>query len=205
MKPTTSLVPRHLGIILDGNRRFSKRLMAKPWKGHEWGARKLEKLLEWVSEYGIKELTLYAFSIENFDRPKREFNYLMKLFEKEFSKLLKEERIHKEKIRINFIGRIWMFPKKVRDKMYKLMDITQNYNKFIVNFAMAYSGRAEILDATMKIAEEVEEGRLNVNEINEEVFEKNLYLNTLLKERDPERFALKYWMDTSEVQLKKQT
>ena len=72
---------------MDGNRRFSKRLMMKPWLGHEWGAKKVEKLLNWCKEYGIKELTLYAFSLENFDRPKKEFNYLMNLFKEEFTRL----------------------------------------------------------------------------------------------------------------------
>ena len=73
-------VPRHVGIILDGNRRFSKKLMLKPWKGHEYGAKKIESLLEWCKELNIKEITLYCFSIENFNRPKKEFNYLMNLF-----------------------------------------------------------------------------------------------------------------------------
>ena len=67
----------HIGIILDGNRRFAKRLMKEPWKGHEWGARKVEKLFDWCKELNIREITLYAFSVENFNRPKIEFDYLM--------------------------------------------------------------------------------------------------------------------------------
>ena len=63
MKPSENKIPRHIGIILDGNRRFAKRLMLKPWKGHEWGAKKVEALFDWCKEYGIKELTLYSFSI----------------------------------------------------------------------------------------------------------------------------------------------
>lgn len=171
-------IPRHIGIILDGNRRFSKRLMLKPWMGHEWGARKVEKVMDWAKEIGIKELTLYAFSIENFDRPKEEFNYLMKVFAKEFERTLKDERLHKDKIRINFIGRIEMFPEEVKSKMYELMEMTKDYDNYIVNFAMAYGGRAEIIDATKKVAERVRKGELGVDEINEEVFGKNLYLNS---------------------------
>jgi len=64
-------IPKHVGIIVDGNRRFAKRLMKEPWKGHEYGAKKVEAILEWCREIGIKELTLFAFSIENFNRPKR--------------------------------------------------------------------------------------------------------------------------------------
>jgi len=73
-------VPRHIGIILDGNRRLAKKLMMKPWKGHEWGAKKVENLLEWTANIGVKELTLYSLSIENFNRPKNEFKYLINLF-----------------------------------------------------------------------------------------------------------------------------
>ncbi|MBD3354463.1 UDP diphosphate synthase, partial [Candidatus Woesearchaeota archaeon] len=76
--------PEHIGIILDGNRRFAKKLMKKPWKGHEHGAKKVGKLLEWCKELDVKELTLYAFSMQNFNRPKREFNYLMKIFREFF-------------------------------------------------------------------------------------------------------------------------
>ena len=150
MKPSENNIPRHVGIILDGNRRFSKRLMLKPHKGHEWGYEKVKKLLEWSKELEIKELTLYAFSIENFDRPKPEFNYLMKLFKKAFDETGKDEEIHKNKVKINFIGRIEMFPEDVKNSMKELMESTKNYSNYVVNFAMAYGGRAEIIDATKK-------------------------------------------------------
>ena len=178
MEPSKNKIPRHIGYIVDGNRRFAKRLMLKPYKGHEWGAKKIRELLRWCNEYGIKEITFYTFSIENFDRPKKEFNYLMSLFEREFSDLIRDREIHKEKIRINFIGRIWMFPKKVQEKMKKLMEVTKDYNRRIVNFAMAYGGRAEIIDATKKIATQIKLGKLKINKINEEVFKHNLYLES---------------------------
>ena len=88
MKGTVSPVPKHIGIVLDGNRRFAKKLMLKPWKGHEWGAKKVENLLNWAKELGIKELTLYSLSIQNMSRPKKEFDFLMDLFKKEFTRLL---------------------------------------------------------------------------------------------------------------------
>jgi tritrans,polycis-undecaprenyl-diphosphate synthase [geranylgeranyl-diphosphate specific] len=170
-------VPKHIAIILDGNRRFSKRLMMKPWKGHEWGAKKVEDLLNWCKELGIKELTLYSFSVQNFNRPKEEFDYLMKIFKDEFAKLKDDKRIHENKIRINVIGRIWMFPKDVQEKMYQIMEITKNYDEHIINFAMAYGGREEVIDATRKIAEQIKSGKLDVSQINEETFSKNLYMN----------------------------
>tara|TARA_Y100000310_G_scaffold335338_2_gene417087 strand:+ start:8558 stop:9268 length:711 start_codon:yes stop_codon:yes gene_type:complete len=178
MQPTTNYVPKHVGIILDGNRRFAKRLMLKPFKGHEWGAKKIEQLLNWCQEYEIKELTLYAFSVENFDRPKKEFDYLMKLFKKEFTALKDDKRLEENQIRINFIGRISMFPDEVRKSMEEVMKRTKHHKKHILNFAMAYGGRAEVIDATKKIVEQIQKEKLNVNEINETTFADNLYLNS---------------------------
>jgi len=169
-------VPKSVGIVLDGNRRFAKRLMLKPWMGHEWGAKKIHKLLGWCIELGVEEVTLYAFSIENFDRPKKEFDFLMNLFEKEFSDALKNPDIKKNGIRFNFIGRIDMFPEKVNSKMKELMEKTKNHNKLIANFAMAYGGRAEILDASKKLFDKIQKGE--VKEINEEEFRKCLYLDS---------------------------
>src|SRR3989344_3888570 len=108
-------VPRHVGIVLDGNRRFAKRLMVKPWMGHEWGEKKVEKLFEWCKELNIHELTLYAFSIQNFDRPKKEFDYLMNLFLESFNRIKIDERI--KDIKINFMGRINLFPLEVQNAM----------------------------------------------------------------------------------------
>ena len=177
MDASSNNVPRHVGIILDGNRRFAQKLMLKPWQGHEWGAKKVEKVLDWCKELNIKELTLYAFSIENFNRPKEEFDYLMKIFNKEFSRLIDDPRLHKEQIKIRFIGRIHMFPEEIQELMLKLMDITKDHEGYILNFAMAYGGRSEVVDATKKIAELVQTGRMTVEEINEETFSKQLYMS----------------------------
>lgn len=178
MKPTQNKVPRHIGFIVDGNRRFAKKLMLKPWKGHEWGAKKFEKLFEWCEEVGVNEVTLYVFSLENFNRPKEEFDYLMNLFVKEFNKLLTDKRVDEKQMKINFIGRTYMLPEKVQEAMKKVSEKTKDYNKFIINFAIAYSGRAEIIDATKKIAEKVKKGELDIDKINEEVFEKNIYMES---------------------------
>ncbi|MFA4887540.1 MAG: polyprenyl diphosphate synthase [Candidatus Nanoarchaeia archaeon] len=170
-------VPKHLGIILDGNRRFAKRLMLKPWKGHEWGYEKIKKVMGWCKELDIRELTLYTFSLENFDRPKEEFDYLMDLFEKGFIELKNEKEKMKD-VCVTFIGRIQMFPEKIQKAMNELMEETKGHEPFRINFAMAYSGRAEIIDAVKRIAEQVKTGTLKIDKINEAVFANNLYLNS---------------------------
>lgn len=174
-------VPRHVGIIMDGNRRFARKLMMKPWMGHEWGAKKLRNVLEWSQELGIKEVTFYAFSIQNFDRPKHEFDYLMNVFCKEFDDLMKEEnlvKLKKDGVRIDFIGRLSMFSEEVHTRMLKLMELTKEHDKYHIHFAMAYGGREEVIDAVQKIAEQIKKGELDVSAINEETFAKNLYLNS---------------------------
>ncbi|MFH1591782.1 MAG: polyprenyl diphosphate synthase [Candidatus Woesearchaeota archaeon] len=168
----------HVGIILDGNRRFAKRLMLNPFKGHEWGAKKFRKFMRWCEEIGIKEVTAFAFSLENFNRPKAEFEYLMNIFEKEFKALVNEPEVYEKKLKIRFIGRIEMFPPKVYNVMKELMEKTKYHDKFLLNFAMAYGGRAEITDAAKKIVNEVKEGKLSVDDINPEMFKDYLYLKS---------------------------
>jgi len=175
MEPTISPVPKHVAIIMDGNRRFAKRLMMKPWKGHEWGAKNLEKVLNGCFELGIKELTLYAFSIQNFDRPKKEFEALMNIFEKEAKKMLKDPKIDEQGIRVNFLGRLSLFPNKLQELANKVMEKTKNNKNFVLNLAMAYGGREEVLEAVYRIAREVKDEKIEPRMINEDVFEKNLY------------------------------
>jgi len=161
---------RHLGIILDGNRRFAKRLMLEPWKGHELGAEKIEKLLDWCREAGIREITLYCFSLENFNRPKTEFDFLMKIFKKEFSKLKKDKRIHDNKIKIRFAGKLELFDSEMQKLADELEEMSKDYNEYIINFAMGYGGRQEIIEAVKKLIK-------NRKEINEENLQKNLWLS----------------------------
>ena len=169
----------HLGVILDGNRRFAKRLMKNPWKGHEWGAQKVRKLMTWSQELGMKELTLYAFSMQNFNRPKKEFDYLMKLFGEEFARLNADEQMKElqdKGVRINFIGRINLFPATVEENMRKLMERTKNNNAFTVNFAMAYGGQEEILDAIAAMTEKIRSGE--IKDITKNAFEDHLYMKS---------------------------
>src|SRR3989338_5159227 len=95
--------PRHIGLILDGNRRFARKLGLQPWKGHEFGIKKIEELLKWCLELSVKELTLYSFSTENFDRNKQEIKFLFNLFKKKFRQMKNDEQIQKNGIRINVI------------------------------------------------------------------------------------------------------
>ncbi len=168
---------RHIAIILDGNRRFAKRLILKPWKGHELGAEKLKKLFRWCKELKIKEITLYCLSIQNFNRPKKEFDYLMDLFEREFNDIINDKDIHKNKVKINFAGRLNMLPKNVRKAIDRLSEATKRYKNYIINFCIAYGGKEEIIDSFRRIIDS-SKGILSSGRINERLLSKNMYLDS---------------------------
>lgn len=164
---------KHIAIILDGNRRYAKKLLREPWKGHDSGAEKVEKLLDWCKELGVSELTLYTFSMQNFKRDKKEIDYLMDLFCRFFEKKETKEKIAQNKIKITFIGRTHLLPEKVQQIIYDLQKETKDYSAFQVNFAMAYGGREEIVDGVNKI---LKEGK--VSQVNEESFSQYLQLRS---------------------------
>ncbi len=160
----------HLGIIMDGNRRFAKRLMEMPWKGHEFGAKKIETVLDWCREKDIKTVTLYILSLENIaTRPKKELDFLMEIFRKELKNKKFCEKIHKNKTRIRFLGRKELLPKDIQECMNQLIEETKDHKDYELNFAIAYSGRQEILDAIKKIS------RKDLKALDEKKFEKYLY------------------------------
>ena len=163
----------HLGIILDGNRRYAKKLLREPWKGHDSGAEKVERLFDWCKELGVTELTLYVFSMQNFQRSEKEVSYLMDLFCKFFTSEKIKNKIQQNQIRLHFIGRIHLLPQKVQDLISRLQAETEKNIGFIANFAMAYGGREEIIDGVNKI---LKEGKLK--EVDETTFSKYLQLQS---------------------------
>ena len=171
-------IPKHIAIILDGNRRFAKKLMLEPWKGHEFGSKKVTNLLEWCVELNIKELTLYAFSLQNFNRPKQEFDYLMKLFKDFAQQFLDDPKVDANKIGVRIIGRYTMFPKDVVELLEKIMNKTKNYNNLIVNVAMAYGGREEIIDGIKNILTQYSKNPFNINDIDEKFVVEHLHLKS---------------------------
>ncbi|RJS89432.1 di-trans,poly-cis-decaprenylcistransferase, partial [Candidatus Bathyarchaeota archaeon] len=134
---------------------------------------------------GVQSVTLYLFSTENFNRPRDEVQKLMRLFEERLQKIMDNREIHKHKVRIKAIGRLNLLPERLQKVIKKIEDATKNYDKHFLNLAIAYGGRAEIIDAAKKIAGKVLEGKLSINDIDEKTFEKNLYTAHLPKQ-DPD-------------------
>jgi tritrans,polycis-undecaprenyl-diphosphate synthase [geranylgeranyl-diphosphate specific] len=175
----------HIAIILDGNRRWASEKDLDPWLGHEAGAEKVEQLLDWCQKLDVKSITLYAFSTENFRRPKNEVEKIMHIAEEEFRKILVDERIHKNKVRVKVIGRVNLLPKSIQQLIEDVERATQNYDGRYLNIAFAYGGRAEIVDAARKIAKKVKNGELSPEKVDEKLFEQHLYTSHMPKQ-DPD-------------------
>jgi tritrans,polycis-undecaprenyl-diphosphate synthase [geranylgeranyl-diphosphate specific] len=177
--------PEHIAIILDGNRRWASEKDLDPWFGHKEGAKKVEQLLEWCLKLNVKSITLYAFSTENFQRPREEVEEIMRIAAEKLHKILKDERIHRNRVRVKVIGRIKLLPEHLQKLVWEVENATQNYSEHFLNVAFAYGGRAEIVDAARKIAEKAQKGELNPEEVDENLFEKYLYTSHLPKQ-DPD-------------------
>lgn len=177
--------PEHIAIILDGNRRWASEKALNPWFGHEKGAERVDQLLGWCLKLGVKSMTLYAFSTENFRRSKNEVEEIMRIAQEQFRKILTDERIHKNKVHVKVIGRLNLLPKDLQQLIMDVENATQGYDEHFLNLAIAYGGRAEIVDAARKIADRVHEGELIPEEIDEQVFEKYLYTSHMSKQ-DPD-------------------
>ena len=166
--------PKHLGIIMDGNGRWAKEKGLNRSLGHKAGADNLIKLLYYIyKNTSIKVVSLYAFSTENFKRDKSEVEYLMKLFVRLFNSKL--ESIKKNNVKVVFSGRRENLPKNVLEAMDKTMEDTKHNTRGILNICLNYGGDYEIVDMTKKIAKQVLEGNLKIEDITKEVVSKNLY------------------------------
>jgi tritrans,polycis-undecaprenyl-diphosphate synthase [geranylgeranyl-diphosphate specific] len=172
-------VPEHVAIIMDGNRRFAKNFELTPEAGHLFGRDKIEDVLDWCLELGIKVLTVYAFSTENFNRNESEVKTLMNLCTQELDKAAKDSKIHKNKVRVRVIGHIESLPEDTRQSAQYAMDATAKYDKYFFNIALAYGGREEIIHAIQEIAGDVKKGSLMVQNISQKTVSSYLYTNGL--------------------------
>lgn len=171
----STALPSHVGIILDGNRRWGINNDLSSIAAHKLGASTGEKFLEWCLDLGIKTVTVYAFSTENFKRPKEEVAQILSILEEQTEKLLGDRKIRDYKVHVKAIGRTDLLPISLQSALHKIEAATSNYNRHYLNVAVAYGGRAEILDATRKIAEVVSAGEVDSEAITEEFFNQFLY------------------------------
>ena len=165
---------QHVAIIMDGNGRWAEKHGLPRVKGHEKGAETVENLLNYIYRYGIKYVTLYAFSTENWKRSKEEVDSLMSLLLYFLAE--KKERMIREKIRLRVSGRIDGLPPEVADSLRNVMKETEKDYEYTLILALNYGGRAEIADAAKRIASDCAAGKISPREIDEKKFSEYLYL-----------------------------
>ncbi|MDB9475180.1 isoprenyl transferase [Dolichospermum circinale] len=167
------LLPRHVAVIMDGNGRWAKRQGLPRIVGHKAGVNALKDLLHCCKDWGIKALTAYAFSTENWKRPQEEVEFLMTLFQRVLRQELRE--MVEENVQIQFVGDLSALPKALQREISRSMAETKDNRSIRLTIATNYGGRQEILQACQAIAQKVKEGLLKPEEISEELFESHLY------------------------------
>ncbi len=205
--------PKHLGIILDGNRRWAKEKGLPVFEGHKKGLEKIKKVVEWCKEKGIKILTLFVFSTENWKRSKKEIDYLMGLVKKAMNVDLKEAS--KQGIKVRVIGERERLPKIVQKAIEKIERTTKKNKKITLNLALSYGGRGEIVQAVKNIVKK----KVPAKRITEDLISKNLWasdLDMIIRTGKEQRisnfliwqaayaelyFFTKYWPDFSKRDL----
>ena len=167
-------IPQHVAIIMDGNGRWARARMMPRVEGHRQGAKALKRIVKASRELGIRYLTVYAFSTENWKRPEAEVSSLMKLF---ISALNDETpELKKNNVRLRAMGALDMLPKDVQEKLYEAMDMTKDCDALDLIIAVSYGGRYEICDACKKLLKDFEDKKISIDEVNENTFRNYLYL-----------------------------
>lgn len=174
----TGHIPKHVAFIMDGNRRFAVKQSIEKMEGHSLGFEKLAETLDWCRKLGILEVTVYAFSIENFKRAKDEVDNLLELATEKFKKLLEEkEMLEKHGVCIRVLGNLSLLPKSLQETIAKAVQMTKDHNKAVLNVCMPYTSRDEISTAMQEIAEGVKLGLLLESDVTEELLSNCLYTN----------------------------
>ncbi|MFB6137057.1 MAG: polyprenyl diphosphate synthase [Halobacteriaceae archaeon] len=167
--------PTHVAVIQDGNRRYAREQGDGPRAGHRAGAETTRQMVEWCAELGVEELTLYAFSTENFDRPRAEREHLFDLVAEKLREFADLEKVHEEEVRIRAIGDIERLPPRVQDAVAYAQRRTRDYDAFALNVALAYGGRDSLLRATRRVARRVQRGDLDPSAVDVGTVERHLH------------------------------
>jgi len=172
--PQAAAVPRHVAVIMDGNGRWARQRGLPRIKGHERGADSVRAAVRACRDAGVKYLTLYAFSVENWSRPRAEIAALMRLLRKFIRD--NENELHENRIRLRLLGRVGDLPADVRGELRRVEQATAAYDAGHLILALSYGGRTEIAEAARRIAQEVRDGKLDPADVDEDAVARRLYL-----------------------------
>jgi undecaprenyl diphosphate synthase len=176
-------IPAHVAIVMDGNGRWAKRRRRPRTFGHQAGLKALRGIVEYCGRLGVAELTVFAFSSENWKRPKKEVSRLMELFMRALDKETRE--LHENGVRVRFIGDLEAFSPELREKVRQAEQLTGNNDRLNLNVAASYGGRWDIVHAARELARDVASGRIQPEQIDEDLFASRLELSG---SRDPDLF-----------------
>ena len=168
-------MPKHIAIIMDGNRRYAKELGLETREGHIAGKNKIRDVLEWCMKLKIRNLTVYAFSTENFSRSDDEVSFLMELIETALREMADDPKVAENRVRIQVIGEKDLVPESLGEAIRYAEEKTKDYSDYTFNMAIAYGGRQEIVSAFRDIASKVKNGEIEVEDITEELVSEYLY------------------------------
>jgi tritrans,polycis-undecaprenyl-diphosphate synthase [geranylgeranyl-diphosphate specific] len=167
--------PTHVAVIQDGNRRYARTRGEGATDGHRAGAETTEAMLEWCADLGVEELTLYAFSTENFDRPAEEREEIFDLMAGKLRKFADRPEVHEREVGVRAIGELDRLPERVREAIEYAEERTRGYDRFTLNLAVAYGGRAELLSAARDVARAVDDGEIDPEDVDVGAVEERLY------------------------------
>ncbi|XP_044738859.1 dehydrodolichyl diphosphate synthase complex subunit DHDDS-like [Chrysoperla carnea] len=171
-------IPKHIAIIMDGNRRYGRKQKISLHEAYTKGFESLTNSVKWFDKLGVNEITVYAFSMDNFKRTEAEVTLLMDLFEEKFTDYLNEESIiMRKKVRVKIFGKLSALPTRVQTAASKLVIATKENNSSILNICLAYSGREEITNAFQLIVNDIQSQTLSKEEINEKLISQYMYSN----------------------------
>lgn len=167
--------PHHIGLIVDGNRRFARFRGLASNEGHSAGSDNLEAFLDWCRDLNVKIVTLYGFSVENYNRTQEEVDYLMRLILQKLKDYQVDPVIKEQRVKVKVLGRKADLSAEMNEEIVKIESMTADHENFQLNIAISYGGRAEIVDAVKTVAREAKEGVLNIDDLDEIMFSKYLY------------------------------
>jgi len=170
------IIPKHVAVILDGNRRWAKKHNLKPWEGHKYGVQTFDKFLDWCLELNVQQVSAYVLSSENLNRSRREVVEILKLLKRELDRFETERaaKIDKYEIRVRFCGDFSRLPRSLVKIMRRIMRKTEKYNKKFLNILVAYGGRYELTNAIKNLVGKVIQKRIK---ITEKVIEESLLIS----------------------------
>ena len=173
-------IPKHVSIIMDGNRRFAWNKSSKTAVGHSQGKEKLKEVMDWVLDLGVPYFTVYALSTENIsERDSEELEILYDLYVSGLDEISMDPRIHDRGVKVQVVGRLDMLPTRVRESIENAENLTSQYSDFTFTVCLAYGGREEIVDAVKSVATDYASGTLDINSINSSEITKRMYASEL--------------------------